>query len=29
MIDNLHDFEPPFPLYLNVENDENPAQKRF
>ena len=29
MIHNLHDFEPPFPLYLNFENGENPARKHF
>ena len=26
---NLHDFEPTFPLYLNIKNDKNPAQKHF
>ena len=29
MINNLHDFVPPFTLYLNVENAQNPVQKHF
>ena len=26
---NLHEFSPPFPLYLNAENDKIPVQKYF
>ena len=29
MTNNLHEFVPPFTLYLNVENVPNPARKHF
>ena len=29
MTNNLHEFVPPFTLYLNVENAQNPVQKHF
>ena len=29
MTSNLHEFVPTFPLYLNIENVQNPAQKHF
>ena len=29
MAHNLHEFGPPFTLYLNIKNAQNPARKYF